>query len=65
LLLPQKLSRPGLAKVCWFSNPGIGALQNIKFQAPKLRVSGFRCQGKKAETLPLKPETLVNEQVAL
>jgi hypothetical protein len=31
-----------------------GSLQNIKFQAPNLRVSGVRCQGRKRKTL--KPE---------
>jgi hypothetical protein len=36
----------------WWSN---GALQNIKFQAPNLKVSGVRCQvsgkkNKKSET---------------
>jgi hypothetical protein len=31
-----------------------GTLQNIKFQAPNLRVSGVRCQER--ETYKLKPE---------
>jgi len=41
------------AKICWSNE----ALQNIKFQAPNLRVSGVRCQGRKTKTL--KPETSV------
>jgi hypothetical protein len=31
-----------------------GAMKNIKFQAPNLRVSGVRCQGRKTKIL--KPE---------
>jgi hypothetical protein len=39
------------AAVCWSDE----TLQNIKFQAPNLRVSGVGCQGRK--TKKLKPET--------
>jgi hypothetical protein len=37
----------------WWSN---GALKNIKFQAPNLRVSGVGCQVSGRKTKRLKPE---------
>jgi hypothetical protein len=35
-----------------------GVMENIKFQAAKLKVSSFRCQQEKTETLNFNPEWL-------